>query len=461
MANRKERVEAELPYFSVVVNVLAGAGVPLYTIMKELAASDIFSAMKREALLVRRDVEIFGMNPNDSLERIASNHPSARFSGFLLGYTSKVRSGGDVAAYLSSESGSLLRGLEDEWARYVSRVGVIGTMMVTAFGIVPLLLMVVGVFSPGFSIAGLVIFTGVGVPLVTIALLLLAGRMQPMRQEGIRGKAARSLLVSLPGGLLGVALGAAWVSVAGLLFVFFVSYGLSVRGQISESKAQEEGLSRFLKDLLEYKRQEYDLTKAVIAIEANGRYNPQFDALLARVASQLRAGVPLDEAKVGCRSRMGRLAFLLLGQMSRSGGGTVDTVYQISNFADRMVSMKREAAAEMKPYLILSYVSPPLLAFGVTFVGEVVSSFSTNIRSGLASFHVGGAQMGSIPPALSQVSDLLIVVSAASLGLIGAKITDMTARNTIKASTNVAVAVAAVALMGAFGSHSLSQLLGH
>lgn len=460
VAARREGVEAELPFFSVVVNVLAGAGLPLYSILEGLAASDIFASMRKEALLVKRDVSVFGMNPNDSLERIASVHPSGRFSSFLLGYTSKVRSGGDVNMYLSGESASLLKGLEDDWVRYVSRVGVIGSMMITAFGVVPLLLMVVGVFSPGFSIVGLALFTGVGVPIVTIGLLSLAGRMQPMRQERVRGKAGRSLLVALPAGILGLVLGTAWVSAASVLFVFFVSYGMSVRGQISETKGQEEGLSQFLKDLLEYKRQEYDLAKAVLAIKSSGKYAPQFDRLLSRVAAQLKAGVPLDEVKVECRSRLGRLAFLLLGQMSRSGGGTVDTVYQVSSFADRMVSMKRNAAAEMKPYLILSYLSPLLLAFGVAFVGGIITSFSSHVRPGLAGLHIDAVQIGAVPAALSQVSDLLIVVSAASLGLIGAKITDMTVKNTLKASANVALAVAAIALMGVVGSHSLPGLLG-
>jgi len=460
VAQRREGVEKELPFFSVVVNVLAGAGIPLYSILRDIGSTDTFAAMRRESQLVNRDVTIFGMNPNDSLERLASNHPSRRFGDFLLGYTSKARSGGDVAMYLTGESASLLKGLEDDWGRYAARVGVIGSMMITAFGVVPLLLMVVGVFSPGFSIVGLLFFTGVGVPFVTVGLLYLAGRMQPMGEESVHGRAVRSALISVPGLLVGVPLGEIWVSAGSALFIFFVAYGLSVREQIAETRALEEGLTRFLKDLLEYKRQEYDLTRAMLAIQANGRYNPRFGKLLSRVAAQVKAGVPLDEVKVECRGRLVRLAFLLLGQMSRSGGGTVDTVFQISSFADRMTDMKRNAAAEMKPYLVLSYMSPILLAFGVTFVGGVLSSFSGPLRPVSASLHAGGIQIGSPPPQLTQVSDLLIVVSAASLGLIGAKITDFTVRNTLKASVNVALAVAAVSLMATLGSHSLTQLLG-
>ena len=459
IAQRREGVERELPFFSVVVNVLAGAGIPLYSILRDMATSELFTSIKREALLVRRDVTIFGMNPNDSIEMLASNHPSSRFADFLLGYTSKARSGGDVALYLSSESGSLLRGLEDGWARYVSRVGIVGSIMITAFGVVPLLLTVVGVFSPSFSAASLLLFTLLVVPLVATAILFMVGRMQPVREDPIRGRAGMSTMASLLGALAAAFLGGIWASVGAASLIFCVAYGLSVREQIAETKAIEEGLARFLKDLLEYKRQDYDLTRAVIAMQIGTRYNPRFDWLLSCVASQLKAGVPLEGVRVECRSRLGKLAFHLLGQMSRSGGGTVDTVYQISNFTDRMTEMKKSAAAEIRPYVILSYISPLLLAFGITFVGSVVSPFNRTTRPDFAGFGIS-VQGGAPQVPLGQISDLLIVVSAAALGLISAKITDFTVKNTLKASLNVALAIAAVVATSTVGSHSLLQSLG-
>jgi archaeal flagellar protein FlaJ len=457
VARRREGVDGELPFFAAVVSVLGSVGVPLYSMFKDLAGSELFEHIGSEALLVKRDVEIFGMNANEAFERLASSHPSKKFSEFLLGYTSKVRSGGDVPYYLVSESGALLKDLEEGWSRYVARIGIVGSMMITVFGVVPLLLMVVGIFSPGMSIVGLAIFTGLGVPLFTVGLLRMTGRMQPMREEPIQGRAAVAMALALPGVLVGLLTRVAWAGAATALFIFFVFYGLSVKEQLAETKAMDLGLSGFLKDLLEYRRQEYDLTRAVVAIEAGRGYNRHFHKFLSRVAAQLKAGVPLDEVKVESRGKLGKLAFLLLGQMSRSGGGTVDTVYQLSSFADRLTGMRQSAAAEMKPYLILSYISPVLLAFGVAFVEGVLSSFGSRVAPGFATLHVSGVQLGTIPPGLSQVSDLLIVVSAASLGLIGAKITDLTVRNTLRASVNVALAVAAIALMAMFISHSPVQ----
>ena len=459
VAQRREGVERELPFFAMLASILGSAGVPLYSVLRDIAGGDVFEWVGKEAKMVKRDVEILGMNPNEAFERLASVHPSKRFAEFLLGYTSKARSGGDVPFYLVGESGSLLGDLQEGWGRYVARVGIIGSMMITVFGVVPLLLMVVGVFSPGVSVVGLVLFTGLGVPTFTIVLLQMAGRMQPMREEAVSGKAGLALLAALPGALMGLTAGPAWAGVAISLLAFFTVYGFSVRKELAEVRGVDQGVARFLQDLLEYKRQEYDLARAVVAIEANGRYNPHFSRVLSRVAGRLRAGVPLDEVKVECKGKLGKLTFLILGQMSRSGGGTVDTVYQMSTFAGKMTTMRQNASAEMKPYLALSYVSPLLLAFGVTFVEQVLSSFRGRGATGVPLLHLSGFSLGSLPPGLSQVSDLLIVVSAASLGLIGAKMTDLTVRNTLRASVNIALAVVAVLAMAAVGSHSLSRLL--
>ena len=458
-AQRREGIERELPFFAMLVSVLGGAGVPLYTVFKGVARGDVFPWTAKEALMVRRDVEILGMNANDAFERLASGHPSKKFSEFLLGYTSKARSGGDVPFYLAGEGGAFLRSLEEGWGRYVSRAGIIGSMMITAFGVVPLLLMAVGVFSPGFSVLGLIIFTGLGVPVLTALLLFMAGRMQPTSEDVVQGRVKVAAALALPGGAAGLATGFVWAGVAAALFVFFLAYGLSVKDELAEVGALEEGVSRFLRDLLEFKRQEYDISRAIVAAEATGKYNRRFSRLLSRVATQLRAGTPLDEVRVDCRSSLGRIAFLLLGDMSRTGGGTVDTVYQISNFAGRLRGIRESTNAEMKPYLILSHISPLLLVFGVTFVQGVLTSFSSRVAPGLSALRASGVQLGGLPAGLTQMSDLLIVVAAASLGLIGAKMTDFTVRNTLRASVNVALAVAALTFMAAVGSHSLAQLL--
>jgi flagellar protein FlaJ len=458
ISQRREGVDKELPFFSILVNVLGSAGEPLYAILVGITGSGVFRAIQKEALLVKRDVAVFGVDPSASLEALASNHPSRKFSSFLYGYTSKVRSGGDIPTYLAGESGSLLRELEDGWTRYASRAGMIGSSMITVFGVVPLLLMVVGIFSPNISVLGLTVFTGVCVPLFTVLLVYVAGRMQPVGEQALEGNLARSLLLSLPG--LGVAAltRQVWMAAASALFVFLVVYGISVREQRVEMHEIDEALPEFMKDVLEYKRQEYDLTRSLVSIAAHNKYNPSFDRVLARAAVQLKSGTPVDELAVDPKTRLAKMAFFVLGQMGHSGGGTVETVYQLSAYTGKVVEMKRATQAEMRPYMLLAYASPVLLAFGVSFVEAVLQSFSSAVKPGLSNLRPSGLLVGTMPPAMLEVSNLLIVVSAAALGVIGAKMTDFTVRNTLKASANVVVAVTATYAMSVAGLASLFHL---
>jgi flagellar protein FlaJ len=457
-SERKEGVERELPFFSILVNVLGGAGVPLYSIFNGVINSRVFSYIRREALLIRRDVTIFGSDPNESFETLASHHPSKKFASFLNGYTAKVRSGGDIPAYLLGESGSLLRELEDSWARYAGRAGIVGSMMITVFGVLPLMLVVVGVFSPATSTIGLLAFTVVGVPCFTALLVAMAGRMQPVGEEPIAGNMKGSLLVSLPGLGVGFATGQLWTAAASALLLFATFYGLSVLDRRREAKEIDEALPEFMKDVMEFRRQEYDLNRSILAIAAHDRYTPSFDGILARVAAELKAGTPIDELSVDPRTRLGRMVFFVLGQMGRSGGGSVETVYQLTAYTEKVVEMKRNSRAEMRPYLVLSYVSPVLLAFGVSFLGGVLGRLGSAAGPGLTSLNAAGLGFGSVSPQLTQLSDLLVVASAAALGLVGAKMTDFTVKNTLRVSVSVVVAVGALLVLSSLNLTSLFHI---
>lgn len=457
VSQRREGVDRELPFFSILVNVLGSAGVSLYSVLIGTIGSKSFPCIRKEALLVKRDVEVFGSDPNEALDRLGSSHPSRRFGTFLGGYTSKVRSGGDIPAYLTGESGFLLRGLEEDWSRYASRAGTVGSTMVTVFGLLPLLIMIVGVFSSGASVTGLIYFTALGVPFFTVLLVYMAGRMQPVGELGPSGNLLYGLGAAAVGVAVSVLAGQVWITVATGLFLFLFVYGLSVGKEIRITREVDEALPEFLKDLLEFKRQEYDLTKSLLNISSHNRYNPTFDAIVSKVALQLKAGTPIDELKIDPKTRLGRLVFLVLGQMGHSGGGTVDTVYQLCAYTSKAVEMKRNTMAEMKPYIILSYVSPILLAFGVAFVSGVLRSYASQATPGESALRLTGFS-GAMTPLVSEASSILIVVSAAALGIIAAKMTDFTVRNTLRPCLNVLVAVAAILVLSSVGLQSLHIL---
>jgi hypothetical protein len=152
------------------------------------------------------------------------------------------------------------------------------------------------------------------------------------------------------------------------------------------------------------------------------------------------------------------MVLFILGEMSLSGGGTVETYYQLTSYAVRVVEMKRNTREEMRPYLLLSYFSPVLLVFGIAFMGAVLTSFSTRIQPGQAALRLLNLQIGALPPELFQVANLVVVVSSAALGIIGAKMIDFTVKNTLRASLNVVIAVVAAYAVAAINLASVLHL---
>jgi len=447
-SERRDGVERELPFFMILVNVLGSAGVHLYDIFDGVIEARLFSHIRSEALLIRRDVEVFGKNPIESFERLASTHPSRKFSAFLHGYSAKVRSGGDIPTYLLGESGNLLKMLETDWKRYAERAGTVGSMMITIFVLVPMLMLVVALFSPLTSVFYLTTFIIIGIPLFTVAIVFMVGRMQPVGEDPLFGNARRSLLLSLPASLvMFFVIRQAWLALASALFMFCTVYGYSVLEQRREVREVDEALPEFIKDLMEFKRQEYDVNRALIAIASQNRYTPTFDRILAKIGTSLRLGIPLNKVEVDVKSRLARMVFFIVGEMSYSGGGTVDTLFQLSAYTSTVQDMKRNTIAEMRPYLLLAYLSPIVLVIGVSFTTSILSTFSTTVSPGLT--HLPGiiGKVGQIPPQLTQVVNALVIASSTALGVIAAKIVDFTVKNTLRVTVNVALAsIAAYAL---------------
>ena len=122
------------------------------------------------------------------------------------------------------------------------------------------------------------------------------------------------------------------------------------------------------------------------------------------------------------------------------------TFYRLTAYTTKVDEMRRRTRNEMRPYLHLSYVTPVLFAFGVTFVSRVLTSFGSSFNENPVAVHLT-LPTGIFHPELFQISSALIVVAAAAMGLVGAKMTDSTVRNTLRASANVLIAVAATALL--------------
>lgn len=105
---RKVDTENELPFFMAYVATMVRGGYGLDKIIERVAQLKVFKAIRREAQMIITRIKMFGDDPISAVERVASNHPSTRFRDLMLGYTTTLKSGGDVVHYLETRAREIL-----------------------------------------------------------------------------------------------------------------------------------------------------------------------------------------------------------------------------------------------------------------------------------------------------------------------------------------------------------------
>jgi len=153
ISNRKTDTTNEFPFFMVYAATLQSAGLSLYNSMERLTDWRILPKIKKEALVVKRDYLFFSHNPLLALENVARDHPDENLKTIFLGYTSVLRSGGDLVVYLNSKVQDGLRTVIERWRKYAESASTLGEISLSIFLMFPSLLIAMSIaFASGYSV---------------------------------------------------------------------------------------------------------------------------------------------------------------------------------------------------------------------------------------------------------------------------------------------------------------------
>ena len=187
----KRDLEEGLPFTTGYLSILAGSGVPPAQMFRSLAQLDSTLAVSKEAKLIVRDVELFGVDIVSALESVSKRTPSERFKEFLEGFIATVHSGGDLTKYLSERSRLYMRLKRMALRRLGDTLGVLAEFYVVMLVAGPLILVVMlgvmAMLGGGGMIGGLdprlllYLLTYMGIPLGSIVFLILLDIVTPKR----------------------------------------------------------------------------------------------------------------------------------------------------------------------------------------------------------------------------------------------------------------------------------------
>lgn len=446
-------VEEELPHFAVFAAIAQSAGLSLYAAFQRVAGSGLFKWIEYEGLLIKRETTFFGNTQVGAIGQRALQHHSERFRSFLQGYASVLTSGGDITGYLESRAKEFLYWTEFKWKSYAESSSNVGEGIIALFFTLPLLILAAGFISPGTTLEMLGATIMIVVPVFGAVAYATITKMQPKTYDEVKGGTAVAVVAGAVAGAVGYLLTQQmWLTLAASAGVFSVVFGYSSLPQLRSIRKVEDALPAFVRDVTEYRKIGYDVTKAIQKLALERRYNRQFDVLLKDVSLQLDMGTPLKDVYVKTKAWLARMVFFMLGQIVETGGGTPQLLDSVNDFTQRMVTVKKETKSNMRLYEMLAYITPVGLALITALLYSIMQQFG-----GLSLVGQGSplSNPSALPASFLDLTKFLVVEVAIVLAFLSARTVEFTNRGTIRIAVSVVIAVAAIMV-----SQSLVPALG-
>ncbi|HXG74743.1 MAG TPA: type II secretion system F family protein [Candidatus Nitrosotenuis sp.] len=467
--DRRKKVESELPAFVIFAAVMQNVGINLYECIQLFKRIKLFPAMDKEGLLLKRNVDFFGMSQMEALEELGRTHKSQMFANLLLGYTSIWRSGGDLALYLENRSEEFLVLLKEKYQAYANNVGTIVEVLVTLLIILPILIMVISFVLPGSSIEQITLLAAVGLPAFAMMIGVVISSVQPTSFNKIGLTQNQLAILFGVGFVIGVGLYALgqelWISIAAAFLVPSAISAIIVGRQNKEISKLEEALPQFLRDITEYKKIGYDILLAIVRLSREGYYNQTFIKKLREVAILIDYGTTptASTMAVSFRPWMTKISFFILSYIAEFGGGSPKILETITRFITSTKQAIREGKSSVSMLTLLVFASPMIMAFTAGIIQNMLggisdstfkfavsnTALSSDSQFGLGSNFVN---IVTVTPQFLSMIKTLIVTSSILSAFVITKAVDFTFYNTWRVVVIGLIAVASILAMDAYAS---------
>jgi len=106
--SRASEMRDMLPFASMYMTTLAGTGTPIGELFANLAETEEYGEISKEAEKIHRDIDTFGLDVSEALKRATERTPSKDFEELLWGINHSMSSGGSLRSFLHERSETLM-----------------------------------------------------------------------------------------------------------------------------------------------------------------------------------------------------------------------------------------------------------------------------------------------------------------------------------------------------------------
>jgi flagellar protein FlaJ len=403
------KLEAELPYATMMITLMASSGITPYESFKRLRKVDILHKFKKEGDEIVRLVEVLGNDPLTAMEKRADKTISRQYADFLEGYISSVRSGGSVVNYLTSKLKSIFEIHASNARNAVERLETLVEAYMVLLIVIFCFYILSSVTSPATEMMGdvglpdtsaliypLVLYV---IPIFSFFFMYLAHLARPGTLRGMREPyiAGAIPLILFAGVLAATQLlpELSWVmETVGL--ASFVTVGLVatcippiiIYSKISKRNfSAENAIPSFMRDVTEARRTGISPEKSISHAAKRRGYGP-FTADLNRITSQIEWGISLRKIYTDLtewiKSWPVVVDFFILVETIEIGGGDANTLSLLAEYTERTQSIEKTQRDMLRPYVVLPFIWTILMAFTITFTMETLSQIPTLAAGSIA-----------------------------------------------------------------------------
>jgi len=436
-SERSTALEREMPFAATYITVMASGGIPPYMSFKRLTGVELLPAMRKEARSLIRDVEIFGVDPLSALENAAKSNPLDIFRDFVSGYASTVIIGGDVIHFLETKAQDIFKTRSMRVKAAAERLG----MLLESFIIIMVLMSlcfyilfsVESIYSTGMDMgSGIIMYTYVFTPMLSVVFLYLAhgmqpktpiGEMRPYKVYAVSSAVAILVLLMLSGffGMIQTPLQGIVdlpIAVAIALIISAVPPAL-VHGKVAGRKSSiEHGIANFLRDLTEVRKTGLSPEKCIENL--SDRDYGDFSKELKKMSSDLSWGIPMRNVITDfvkrTKSWMSQIVMFLLLEAIDVGGGTIAMIESLARFNNMTQEVEKEKKMSVRPYMLIPYFAAILLV-----ATTLMTLIFTTQTVGMAESTAGSAPDIGF---LTLIFTVSVITHCYLIGLVAGKISE-------------------------------------
>ena len=466
-ASRSSALETETPFLAAYISVMATGGISPYSSLQRVKNIPLLRELSKVSRRMDVEVRAMGIDPLSAIEKMAYSVPSKDYRELLLGYTSTLRSGGDVVHYLMRKTELMFQERLSKLKIVGERMGgmlevyiAIAILLGLGFYTIYIVSMALGGFAevPFFTGGSFFMFAWIIMPMISFSFIYLIDVMQPKYPEsewtsyyvffiflpvtivlfiGMSISYMAPEIVTVLPVIIPLKEFSRYLSIdvlkleagfeAGVGAIVALAIGTLPAAVVEwfrmrRLKGVEGGIVLFLRDLVEVRKT--GMSPEHCIMDLSNRDYGRFSRYLKTISNQVGWGSPFRKVYETFHKRvkgwLSRIIMFLLIDAIEVGGGAPETLESLARFGEMIVSLEKEKRMILRPLLLIPYIG------AMTFIISTIVLLSF-MRTSLAIAHrsIAFAQFATImlPP---------LIIHTYITGLVAGKISGERVANGFK-----------------------------